>query len=230
MLDDLDVLRDAVHKYHVASSAAGLDWPGQPEAAAGPPPEPIYRIFDVDSVAEQVTWLYAQPWHDRQVLPDGGSTAPWPPDADALDDLAWAVGTPFPWRHQLTLSHWGFVFFTVVLAGEHEGEVWRYEISPDGSNPVRAATSLATLFDQWTAGIAAGALVADEGGLLTVEEDALARASGLDPMAFPVDLEEELLRQRQRECGVDLDATEEFFPRHESLLSAVAAVKASLNG
>ncbi|MEU4428030.1 hypothetical protein AB0F81_46030 [Actinoplanes sp. NPDC024001] len=124
MLDDLDVLRDAVRRYRDAAAAAGFDWPDQPEAPAGPAPEQVHRIFAVDHVAEQLTWLTAQPWHDLEALPDGGSMEPWPPGADALDYLSMSVGTPFPWREQLPLFRFDRLLYTFVLAGEHEGEIW----------------------------------------------------------------------------------------------------------
>ena len=91
-----------------------------------------------------------------------GWRMPWPEGGDALDYLGLSIGTPFPWRQQLPLFFFDAVLYTFVLAGDHEGEIWRYEISPDAWDSVRAATSLATLFDQWTRGIAAGVVVYDE--------------------------------------------------------------------
>jgi hypothetical protein len=222
------VLRAAVARYHAAARAAGLDWPDELEMPAGPPPEQVYRIFGVDHVAEQLTWLYAQPWRELQVLPDGGWLEPWPPGVDALDSLHMSVGTPFPWRQQLPLFHFDNLIHTFVLAGEHEGEIWRFEFGPDGSKPVRAAVSLAPLFDQWTRGVSEGVLIHDEGGWLRIEEDEAPLTTGLDPVAFPIGLEEDLLRQRQRECGVDLAAVDAGFERYEQMIRAVDDVKASL--
>ncbi|TNH22078.1 hypothetical protein FHG89_29930 [Micromonospora orduensis] len=228
MLDDMRVLRDAVRGYRVAATAAGLDWPGEIESPTEQPPEQVRRIFDVDHVAEQLCWLQSQRWPHRRLLPNAGWRMPWPEDADALDYLGLSIATPFPWRQQLPLFHFDFALFTFVLAGEHEGEVWRYEISPDAWDSVRAAPSLATLFDQWTRGITTGAITYDgSSGWLVVEEPGL--APGLDPLAFPVaPIEETLLRARQRECGVDMTAVEDGFEYNEKLLDAIDAAKASL--
>ena len=61
----------------------------------------------------------------------------------SLSDLAGSVGTPFPWRRQMPLFRFSVVVFTFVLEGDHEGEIWRYEIGPDHWDTVRAAPSLA---------------------------------------------------------------------------------------
>ncbi|KOX09198.1 hypothetical protein ACWD6L_11285 [Micromonospora profundi] len=229
MLDDMRVLRDAVHGYRVAATAAGLDWPEQPEQPAGRPPDQVHRIFDVDHVAEQLTWLHSQRWPDRQVLPNVGWRMPWPEGGEALDYLGLSIGTPFPWRQQLPLFHFDFLLYTFVLAGEHEGEIWRYPVSEDSWESVRASTSLATLFDQWTRGIAAGVVVYDEGRKWLLVDD-LAKAQGLDPLAFPVSpVQETLLRARQRECGVDMAAVEDGFEHSEELFDAIDAAKASLD-
>jgi hypothetical protein len=103
----------------------------------------------------------------------------------------------------------------------------------------RAAPSLATLFDQWTNGFAAQVysrspyntwLHIDDGGRNPFDV-LLERAPDLDPFAFPVDLStfshEDLIRQRQRECGVDLDRVDRF-ECHEQLLDEVDVVSASL--
>ncbi|MGC5306641.1 hypothetical protein [Micromonospora zamorensis] len=228
MLDDMRVLRDAVREYRVAAATAGLDWPDEGESPAGQPPAVVYRIFGVDHVAEQLTWLQSQRWPDRHVLPNVGWRMPWPAGGEALDYLGLSIGTPFPWRQQLPLFHFDAVLYTFVLAGEREGEIWRYEISPDAWDAVRAATSLATLFDQWTRGIAAGVVVYDEHSKWLLVED-VAAAPGLDPLAFPVaPIDETLLRARQRECGVDMAVVEEGFEHQEELLDAIDAVKASL--
>lgn len=73
-----------------------------------------------------------------------------------------------------------------------------------------------------------GVLVHDDGGWLRVEEDEVAWATGLDPVAFPIDVEEDLLRRRQRECGVDLAAVDEGFDRYEQMIRTIDAIKASL--
>ncbi|MET8263975.1 hypothetical protein ABZU92_08265 [Micromonospora arida] len=228
MLDDMRVLRDAVREYRVAATAAGLDWPDQGESPAGQPPDVVHRIFGVDHVAEQLTWLQSQRWPDRQVLPHVGWRMPWPEGGDALDYLGLSIGTPFPWRQQMPVFHFDSVLYTFVLAGEHEGEIWRYPVSEDSWESVRAATSLATLFDQWTRGIAEGVVVYDEQSKWLLVED-LARAPGLDPLAFPVSpVQETLLRARQRECGVDMAAVEDGFEHSEELSDAIDAAKASL--
>ncbi|MBY8874566.1 hypothetical protein K7640_22315 [Micromonospora sp. PLK6-60] len=230
MLDDMRVLRDAVRRYREAATAAGLDWPDHGESPTGQPPAVVHRIFGVDHIAEQLTWLQSQRWPDRQVLPNVGWRMPWPEDADALDYLGMSIGTPFPWRQQLPLFHFDYLLYTFVLAGEHEGEIWRYEISPDMGETVRAATSLAALFDQWTRGIAAGVVRYDEDGKWLLVEG-LAGAPDLDPLAFPESpVEETLLRARQRECGVDLAVVEDPFAQNEELLDAIDAAKASLGG
>ncbi|MEU8802976.1 hypothetical protein [Spirillospora sp. NPDC048819] len=138
MLDDLHALRDAVDGYRAAATAAGLTWPDHADAD-GQPPGLVYRVFDVDHVAEQLTWLHARGWGLERLWPSSGWLMPWPDDAGkALTDLSLSVATPFPWRHQLPLFHFDFIVYTFVLAGDHEGEIWRYEIDPDSTNTMRA--------------------------------------------------------------------------------------------
>ncbi|WP_433267176.1 hypothetical protein ACQPWR_05495 [Micromonospora vinacea] len=229
MLDDLRVLRDAVRDYRLAATAAGLDWPDRGESPTEQPPDVARRIFGVDHIAEQLTWLQSQRWPERRLLPNGGWLMSWPEGPDVLDYLWLAVGTPFPWRHQLPLFHFEYAIFTFVLAGEHEGEIWRYEISPDAWDSVRAATSLATLFDQWTRGIAAGLIVYEGEYNKWLQIKDLDSVPGLDPLAFPVaPVEETLLRARQRECGVNMAIVEDGFPYNEELSEAIDAAKASL--
>ena len=164
MLDSLRVLRDAAEAYRAAATAAGLTWPGhaapaRPDRGAGPAPDLVGRLFAVDQVPEQLTWLQAQGWDTVRVFPDGGSLLPWPADVgEALANLSFAIGTPFPWRQQMPLFHFEIIVYTFVLAGDHQGEIWRYEASPDTWDSVRAATSLAALFGQWTAGITSGVI------------------------------------------------------------------------
>ncbi|MFI6268416.1 hypothetical protein [Micromonospora zamorensis] len=228
MLDDMRVLRDAVRDYRLAATAAGLDWPDRGESPAGQPPDVVRRIFGVDHIAEQLTWLQAQRWPDRQLLPNVGWRMPWPEGGEALDYLGLSIGTPFPWRQQLPLFFFDAILYTFVLAGDHEGEIWRHPVSEDSWETVRAATSLATLFDQWAKGIAAGVVVYDEHSKWLLVDD-LARAPGLDPLAFPVSpVQERLLPVRQRECGVDMAAIENGFEYSEELSDAIDAAKASL--
>ncbi|GAA5178968.1 hypothetical protein GCM10023322_07470 [Rugosimonospora acidiphila] len=240
MLDDLDVLRDAVAAYRAAATAAGVTWPDQPGRTDGQPPELVYRLFGVDHIAEQLIWLESQGWHAQPLLPQGGGLMPWSTDADeALDNLSFAIATPFPWRQQMPLFFFGRILYTFVLKGDHEGEVWRSEADPDAWDSVRAATSLAALFTQWTRGIEAGVVsYGPQVSWLQVGDDVhdpfdvlQERAAHLDPFAFPVSsiAQQPLLRARQRECGVDMTCIERGFDCQEELLAAIDAVRASLN-
>ncbi|PPA62136.1 hypothetical protein BAW75_00535 [Micromonospora chalcea] len=238
MLDDMRVLRDAVAEYRAAATAAGLDWPEHAEAPAGQPPGSVYRIFGVDHVAEQLAWFQSQNWPPRRLLPNGGWIMPWPADGgEELDTLAISIGTPFPWRHQVRLFNFEHLVYTFVLAGEYEGEIWRYEFTPDVWGSARAATSLAALFTGWTKGIAAGAVVHDDlNGWLQVREDGQdevavlrERVPDVDFLTFPVYVaDESLLRARQRECGVDMDCIERGFDCYEELSDTVRATRRSL--
>ncbi|MGW3614369.1 hypothetical protein ACWD6N_31695 [Micromonospora sp. NPDC005163] len=238
MLDDMRVLRDAAAEYRAAATAVGLDWPDYAEAPVGQPPDLVYRLFDVDHVAEQLTWFQSQGWHSRRLLPDGGWVMPWPTDGgEELDSLAFSIGTPFPWRHQLPLFNFEQLFYTFVLAGFHEGEIWRYEFTPDAWGSARAATSLAALFTGWTKGITAGAMVYNEfnrwlqvGDGVQDDVDLLQeRVPDVDFLTFPVSMPEEpLMRARQRECGVDMDCIERGFDCYEELFATVQATRRSL--
>ncbi|MFF4229706.1 hypothetical protein [Streptomyces sp. NPDC001820] len=238
MLDDMPALREAAQGYRAAASAAGLTWPasGAPSGVR-PPPDLVHRLFDVDHVAEQVTWLQSQGWHARRLLPNGGELLPWPTDGETLDALSLSVGVPFPWRHQLPLFHFDIIVYTFVLAGDHEGEIWRYEIAPDAWDAVRAATSLAALFSTWTKGIEAGVIgYNDFNGWLSVSDgtrcglDLLQeRAPSLDPLAFPVSVAlHPLLRARQAECGVNVSCVDRGFECMEELLGEIEAIRTSL--
>jgi hypothetical protein len=242
MLDDMRVLRDVVHGYRAAATALGVAWPDQAATRGGPLPDLVYRLFDVDHVPEQLTWLESQGWDSRGLFPNGGNLLPWPTDdtaGESLDLLSSSIGTPFHWRHQIPLFHCpGDVVYTFVLEGDHEGEIWRYLFSPDLWDPVCAAPSLATLFTEWTKGITAGVVYYQEAGRclyvgefpgLPVPFDVLwQRAPDVDPFAFSNDIPEPLMRQRQRECGVDLACVDRGFDSWEELTDAVDAVRASL--
>jgi hypothetical protein len=247
MLDSLRVLRDAAEAYRAAATAAGLTWPrpagpGRPDRGGGPAPDLVRRLFAVDQVAEQLTWLQAQGWDTGRLFPGGGWLLGWPADVGrALNRLSFAIGTPFPWRQQMPLFRFELMTYTFVLAGDHEGEIWRYEASPDAWDSVRAATSLAALFNQWTAGITSGVITYQElNRFLLVGADAedsfqllLDRAAELDPFAFPVSVPYPWLshlRERQRECGVDMECIERGADCQIELLDAIAAVRYSLRG
>ncbi|MGY0490180.1 hypothetical protein [Streptomyces sp. WG-D5] len=243
MLDDMSVLREAVAGYRAAATAAGLAWPEAAAVAGDRPPELVHRLFDVEHVPEQVTWLMNQGWEGRRLLPGGGLALPWPKDGAALDDLALSVGVPFPWRHQLPLFHFESLFFTIVLDGDHAGEIWRYTLPPDSWDASRAATSLAALFTTWTQAIEAGFVRydAEHHHWLTIgdgtgnDDDTVRQlqreAPGLDPLAFPIHLPDHpLTRARQIECGVDMDDVDEDRAPEimEELLDEIDAVRASL--
>ncbi|MEU1601053.1 hypothetical protein ABZ468_52270 [Streptomyces sp. NPDC005708] len=242
----MSVLRDAAQEYRAAATAAGLTWP-EPVAPPGapPPPDLVYRLFDVDRVAEQVTWLHGQGWGEKRLLPNRGWLLPWPADVadvnEALTNLSLSVGVPFPWRHQLPLFHFEYLIYTFVLAGDHEGEIWRYEIAPDAWDAVRAAPSLAALFTEWAKGLAAGVVyLNDLDGFLAVGERGhgrrdvdvlLERTAILDPLAFPVSMPDQpLLRERQAACKVDMSCVgaDRGFECFEALNEEIDAVRASL--
>ncbi|WP_353942819.1 hypothetical protein ABII15_14945 [Streptomyces sp. HUAS MG91] len=230
---DLNQLRAAVGEYRAAATAAGLDWPAAGAAAPRPHTDGTRRLLAVDRIGEQPLWLHSQGWRDRRLLPNGGWLPPWPPDpSETLDILGLSTGTPFPWRAQLPLFHFGFVVFTYVLdEGPYEGEVWRYEIAPDAYDAVRAAPNLSALFAQWTRGITEHVIRHDEtNDWLAVDDEALLQlAPTLDPFAFPVSVAAHpLLRERQRACGVDLDSVDRGFDSQEELWEEIDAVRKEL--
>lgn len=238
MLDDMSVLREAVASYRAAATRAGVAWPGD-TVPGGWRLADIQRFFDVDRVAEQVTWLVSSALTPGTPLPEGGALVPWTTDpAQWLDYLSFAIATPFPWRNQLPLFSFDQLVFTFVLTGDHEGEIWRYEIDPDVWGTVRAATSLAVLFDTWTKGIAAGVVVYREldrrlvvGNDVTDPFAVLLETPQLDAFAFPVPVtirHEPVLRARQRESGVDMDCIARGAECQERLLDAIAAARVSL--
>jgi hypothetical protein len=242
MLDDMRVLRDAAEAYRAAATAAGLDWPEPADTPSAPPPDLVHRLFDVDHVPEQLSWLESRPWDSIPLFPNRGYLRPWPTEGTAgesLDVLSLSIGTPFHWRHQIPIFNFsGDVVYTFVLEGEYEGEIWRYLISPDQWDPVRAARSLAALFTEWTKGIGAGVVYYQElGRCLFVGEPAgravpfdelWRQAPDVDPLAFAMDVPAPLMRERQRECGVDLAYLDRGFESWEELTDAVLAVRTSL--
>jgi hypothetical protein len=147
MLDDMRTLHEAAEAYRAAATATGLDWPEQADTQGAHPPDLVYRLFDVDHVPEQLSWLESQGWDSSPLFPNRGYLRPWPTDdtaGESLDLLSLSVGTPFHWRHQIPLFGFsGDVVYTFVLEGDREGEIWRYLISPDLWDPVCAAPSLA---------------------------------------------------------------------------------------
>ena len=236
MLDDMSVLRDAVEAYR-AAAAAGVPWPEDGDRSDGLPPDVLCQVFDVEHIAEQLTWLTSQGWMYKPVLPHGAFMLPQTDADELLDYLGFAVATPFHWRHQLPLFFADHLVFTFVLTGDRQGEVWRYQIDPDDWNPVRAAPSLAAMFTEWTKGFAAG--VYDRSpydsrlyiGYAGPDPFDVLQERALDPFAFPVYISlsrhADVIRARQRECGVDVDRADQF-EAVEELLDAIAAARASL--
>lgn len=239
MPTDLADLRAAVEAYRAAAAAAGVRWPDRVGTQDARPPGLVFRLFDVDHVAGQLSWLQSQGWGLERLFPEGGWLLPWPSDPDeTLQQLHFSIGTPFSWRHQMPVFHFEQILYTFVLAGPHEGEVWRYDYDPDAWASVRAATGLTELFTQWTRGLAAEVVFyADHDRCLHVGDDIedpldvlRARAPDLDPLAFPVPISDpELLGTRQAECGVDLDCIRHGPDCHDELLVAIDAVRASLS-
>lgn len=236
MLDDMPVLRSAVEEYRAAATAAGVPWQDEDDRTDGLPVDVLCRLFDVDHIAGQPIWLNTEALPYGRVLPDGA----FPLIEDNADDLlrylSFAVGTPFHWRHQLPLFMTDHIVFAFVLAGDRLGEIWRYQIDVDDWNPARAATGLSAMFAEWTNGFAAGVYyrspydswlhVGDGEDEQRDPVDVLLER-GLDPFAFPVYISQyshkDLLRARQRECGVDIDRADQ--PEHqEALQDAIEAV------
>ncbi|MFC7278957.1 hypothetical protein ACFQS1_33755 [Paractinoplanes rhizophilus] len=145
MLDEMRVLRAAIQNYRAAVTAAGVPWPeaGATQDAQPPDLDLIHRVFDVDHLPEQLSWFRFEGWDPRWPCPVDGELEPWPTDArttrESLSVLCFAIATPFPWRRQIPLFRFDPYVFTFVLDGDHEGEIWRYLISPDLYDPVRAA-------------------------------------------------------------------------------------------
>ncbi|MET8230617.1 hypothetical protein ABZS77_08070 [Micromonospora sp. NPDC005298] len=237
------VLRDAALAYRTAVTAAGLVWPERTatQGAQAPDLDLVHRLFDVDHVPEQLTWLASEGWDPQQPGPEAGWLLRWPTDVTAgesLDLLSFAVGTPFHWRHQIPLFRFARLVFTFVVEGDHEGEIWRYLISPDLYDPVRAAPSLAALVTEWTKGIASGVVyhreldkrlrVGEPSETAQPFEVLRQRAPELDPLAFPIDIPAPTMRERQRECGVDLDCVDRGPECQQELEDDVDAVRASL--
>lgn len=212
MLDDVPVLRAAVEAYRAAAMTAGVPCADDGDRNDELPFDVLCRVFDVDYIAEQLVWLTSQGWLYERVLPAGAHMLPRTDAGELLDYLSFAVATPFHWRHQLPLFFTDHLVFTVVLTGDREGEVWRYQIDADNWNPVRAAGSLAGMFTDWTKGFAAGVydrspydgcLYIGYGGGDPVD---VLLERDLDPFAFPVYISAyphaDLILARQRECGV----------------------------
>ena len=238
MLDDVRVLRDAAEAYRVAATAFGVPWLDDGDRADEPPLDLLCRAFDVDHIAGQAIWLKSQWARYGRVLPDGGFVLPWPADArDLLWDQGSSAGVPFHWRHQLPLLTYERIYFMVVLAGDHEGEIWRSQHEVDDRNPVRAAPSLAAMLSEWTKGFSAGAYdrspwdtwlhIVGDGDPVNVLLE-----RGLDPFAFPVHISSyshgDLLMARQRECGVDRDRADNL-DCLEELDEAIHAARDSLS-
>lgn len=241
MLDDLPALRDAVAAYRGAAAAFGIPWTDDGDQAGSPSLDALRQVFDSDHIAEQAIWLKSELGRYGRVLPDGGYTEPWPADPrDLLGDQAFSAGTPFHWRHQLPLIAHDHIRFTFVLAGDHEGEIWRFHVDADDWNPVRAAPSLAVMVTEWTKGFAASAYsrqpwdtwlhLTGSDGLADDPVEGLLRR-GLDPFAFPLHLSSvthgEMIRARQRDCGVEMNRADNP-DCLEELNDAIDAARASL--
>lgn len=233
----MSTLDDAVGRYRDAVTAMGLAWrdgvaPTEDEVAFA------RRLFDVDTIPDDVVGLYELIEVEALVLPEVGYLLGWPASSQALVELGASIGVPFPWRWQMPVFNFERIFYTVVLAGPHAGEVWRYDVDVDAEEgAVRAAPDLATLFDQWADGIAAGMLHNEEGFVMCNEEHlnppiepsaARFRESNppLDMRAFPLPVfDEPDLAAWQQECGVDPDAFIDTIATWEALDREVTAVR-----
>jgi hypothetical protein len=84
----------------------------------------VRRTFAVDHVPEQLTWLQAQGWDIGRLFPNGGWLMSWPADAGkALDNLSFAIGTPFPWRQQIPLFHFDVIMYTFERGDDCQSEL-----------------------------------------------------------------------------------------------------------
>lgn len=239
MLDDMRVLRESLERYRVAANAVGFDLPTPESRNPHPPLDLVRRMTELEDIPEQLTWLHTLGWSGQWWFPCGVHLMDWPGEAqisEYLDYSALAVGAPFPWWQQLPLFFTDYAVLTFVLADGHEGEIWHYEWE-DGNSTVRAAPSLAYLFDQWTKALEIGAVVnTGPGGWLQVDgegndEQLLEQlaAQGLDPVAFAQWMAGcSRLREWQTASGVDLDEIDRGYEAREALLNEAGAFAAEL--
>ncbi|MFC3491218.1 hypothetical protein [Glycomyces rhizosphaerae] len=244
MLDDMRELRDSLERYRAAAQAAGIELPAPERKTPAPPTDLVLRMTDVEQIPEQLLWLYSIGWGAARLFPEGVFLMDWPGEAEIaeyVDYTALAIGVPFPWRQQLPIFFTDHVVLTFVLAEGHVGEIWHYEWEPDSTSPVRAAMSLAGLFDQWTKGIEIGVVVKTkwvewlqvivEGDEAMNDEATLERLAvlGLDPLAFPLWMGGcSRLREWQAACGVDPAEIDREFDAREEMVDAAIAVAAEL--
>jgi len=102
MLDEMRVLREAAQGYRAAATAAGIAWPERVGTQGAQPPDLVYRLFEVDQVPEQLSWLESQGWGSSALFPNLGELRPWPTDdtaGESLDLLSYSVGTPFAGKY-----------------------------------------------------------------------------------------------------------------------------------
>src|SRR5437764_13691482 len=151
MLDEMPVLRDAAQGYRAAATAAGVAGPQRADMQGAHPPDLVYRLFDVDHIPEQLSWLESQGWDSSMLFPDGGDLQPWPTDETAGESRnmrSASVGTPFHWRHQIPIFRFSTMVYTCVLEGAHDGEISGCLISPEPGERARAAPGRAALLLQ----------------------------------------------------------------------------------
>jgi len=232
VLDDMEDLRSSVERYRELAVAAGVSWRDMGKREAILPVGELCRTLDVERIPEQPLWLNGTGLPSARVLPCGAFPLAWQDAGHVLDSLSASVAVPFHWRHQLPLLTYERITFTFVLADGFEGEIWRYQFEPDAWNPVRAATSLVSMFEQWNKGFAADAYARGRSDRwLMVESVEQLLSLGLDPFAFPEHISQvtelDLLRERQVACGVDLDRVDDF-DALEKLGDEVSAVQRSL--
>ena len=237
MLDEIPVLRAAAERYRDAAAAAGQPWPEPAAIDPNPRLDLARKVFDVEHLPEQLVWFQNLGWHERFFV-NGVHLERWPTEAEAgtaLDFLALAAGVPFHWRRQIPLFYSDEIAYMFVLDGDRAGEIWRYEVDVDNfGTAIRAASSLAALFGQWTKGLASGLFTYSDGlGCFTTPGNGGAEEFDaypeLDVLAFPVYIgQEPWLRERQRECGVDIAAAERDFEEYERAVEEVGAIRRSL--
>jgi hypothetical protein len=232
VLDDLGALRISVERYRESAVAAGVSWRDMQDREAILPVGELCRVLDIECLPEQPVWLNGAGLPYARVLPCGAFPLMWHDAGEVLNELSASVAVPFHWRHQLPLLSYERIVFTFVLADGFEGEIWRYQFEPDEWNPVRAATSLVAMFEQWNKGFAADVYARGRSDhWLMVESVEQLLRFGLDPCAFPKHISQvtelDLLRERQVACGVDLNRADDF-DALEELGDEVSAVQRSL--
>lgn len=211
--DARQALLAAVQDYLDALVETGLvaakNAPDLSEVTPVPPPAELVHLFGGEVFPDELTYLHGLGERLHSILPAEGRLLSWPTNRDYICGLFNARALPFDWRRQIPVVAFDKLYdYTVVCDESHFGEVWYVSGAEDSDEVFRVSESLPLLFRDWAQLVRADLLSMS---LQQLSKNNFRQAAGLWPQVNVLassmwDRHEDVdfIRQRQQECGIDL--------------------------